>query len=178
MKPRASAPALALALALGALAQPAPANAQANAPNPDTPQLKPLDNFAGSWKIEIDENMSGSAEANWVLGGRYLEYKTRLVDSQGRTTIELRHLYTYDKSANIYRAWIFSSSDDFTAQGEAEWDDARKTLTSHLRGSNSQSMKIVADFSESNLEKWTIQVIDANGVKQGEIAGTNRRIAR
>lgn len=94
------------------------------------PEMKVLERFVGTWKVEQKRKNAdgleiwgfGRATSKIVLGGRYLAY-TAITGKD-----EAYSLFTYDESKKKYRSWFFDSKGSHS-EWLGTWDEATKTLT-------------------------------------------------
>lgn len=148
-------------------------------PNSDTPPLKPLHQFVGTWSVELFDGSgnrigTGQFENAWILGGRYIEQHGKLQVGDEQDTIRLRSLFGYDSANDCYRRWIFLQ-DGNVITGTGTWSDAAKTFTWKLTNQEDVAeSELTVDFSTPGIEAWKLVTSDPPGVT---IQGQNRRLA-
>ncbi len=153
--------------------------ALAEQPATDVAELKVLDQYLGEWDVEIMSSRSGlkrgKLTARWILEGRFLERTAELLSEDGSSRVELRTLFTYDSDAAKYRSWTFVSNGSVST-AEATWDAEARTMTWVTQPSESGvRATTVTDFSQPGVERWTITLENANGMKIGELNGVSTR---
>ena len=113
-----------------------PGEAQEARPDPQPPELKPLQRFIGSWKWQVvmkraewtpeRTTMTATVSVNWILRGRMIEHKA----VWSPRDIEGLALMTYDAENKVYRQWYFDSTGAIPRGEElGRWDEAAKTFT-------------------------------------------------
>ena len=120
-----SLPFFVLAMAAGMFG---PVHAMAETP----PEMKVLDGFVGTWKVEQTSKSADGRELTapgfttppYVLGVRYLEY----VPHTNPGDQESLGMFTYDAAQGKYRSWFFSSGGQHS-EWSGTWDDKTRTLT-------------------------------------------------
>lgn len=139
------------------------------AAEPAFPELKPLEKFIGSWKgTEEGGNVTSESEAQWILGGNFLQQK--YATSDGTEGMILR---TYDPSSKKYLTYHFDSRGTVLTQ-RGMWDDETETLT--VQGDAGKVTVISkACFPAEGTEEWSITVLDKAGNVQQSFEGKNIR---
>ena len=112
-----------------------PSEAQEAKPNPQVPELEPLQRFIGTWELELvlkpaegtpEKKTSVTSKVAWILDGRMLQIKSAWSSSD----IEALGLMTYDAADKVYRMWIFDSTGYIPREEvKGTWDEATKTFT-------------------------------------------------
>ena len=95
-------------------------------------EMKVLEGFVGTWKIEQVTKTSNGQEikatgfttTRFILGGRYLEYVTRTNPGEQ----ESLGMFTYDEARKEYRSWFYTSGGQHS-EWSGTWDSKTKTLT-------------------------------------------------
>ena len=144
-----------------------PSEAQETTPNPDVPELKPLDRFVGSWELDFvvkmgtgNTKMKADVTTNWILCGRVIQHK--FVWSPGD-----KHglgLMTYDAEEKSYREWYFDSTGSVPrSDRRGQWDEATKTLTWKGTSSNGITSTAVTRSIDNDTYEWSLVDKDRSG---------------
>ncbi len=140
----------------------------AKAQTPKSPELKVLDRFVGSWRLEVvswqgqrddEEKSTGAVVTKWSLQGRYNEL--RATDSDGKETF--LQLWTYDSDAGVYNVWIFDSNSPKPALLTMRWNESKKTFTGKLDLGNGITMQTTIRFTGKDRYEFTGTTKDASG---------------
>lgn len=152
--------------------------ARAEGPAAELPALDVLQHYVGNWDVKVtsaEPPLTGEVTAKWVLDGRFVEQQGALHTPDGKQVVQLKTLFTYDPQAKVYRSWTFTSN-SAPVEAEAKWDPASKTMESLGKPSpDGTRVRTRADFSQQDVETWTIEVLDQAGKTVGEVRGENRR---
>lgn len=170
------------ACSFGALATSAAADAP-QGPAADVPELRVLNHWVGQWDCDMTVKPNaglpqglqakGTASAEWVLGGRFVQQTATSEGVNGKPGIKVMTLMTYDPQKQAYRGWIFFST-GAVRQIEGQWDEATRTMTAKSRDADSGgTMLITATFADSGAETWSIVEKDGSGKVVGETSGKN-----
>jgi hypothetical protein len=148
-----------------------PVEAQETTPNPQVPELKPLQWFIGSWEQQVvskpaawtpeETTMTLTSKGEWILNGRVLQAKAEWSPSR---TKEALVLMTYDTEKKEYRQWYFDS-DGGMPRGEnrGHWDEASKTFTWKGTLPHGLTSTQVHRFTDNDTHRWTLVFKDRNG---------------
>ena len=144
--------------------------AQETTPNPDVPELKPLQRFIGSWDQHVaikiskwapeNTTMDGDVTANWILRGRVIE--NSVIWSPDHT--HGLTLMAYDTENKVYRQWYFDSNGTIPRDElRGEWDEATKTIT--WKGRLPNGITVTADnrFVDKDAFEWSLTHKDGTG---------------
>lgn len=93
---------------------------------------KALDQWLGSWKSQVEfkqaawslkaRELSGTAKAEWILNGQYLQVSSRTDE------YEIRELQRYEPRSGRHHKWVFSS-DGTNSFWVGAWDGRSSTMT-------------------------------------------------
>jgi len=140
-----------------------------------------LERFLGNWETETQIrhtgppvrqfNTAGKAVCNTTLGGTFYEFRSESVPP-GESDLQVM---TYDKSAQVYRQWVFSS-DGYTHTADGTWNAETSTLL--WKGKSGEASFVIEDhwLSPDRLE-WTLRRTDARGNVLQTISGTGTRLS-
>jgi len=156
-----------------------PGEAQEATPDPQSPELKVLDRFVGSWELDFVVNMGtgntkmkADVTTNWILLGRVIQHK--FVWSPGD-----KHglgFFTYDAEEKAYREWYFDSTGSVPRDvHRGQWDEAAKTLTWKGSSSNGITRTMVNRFIDNDTYEWSLVDKDRSGKVVFENEATAKR---
>ena len=103
------------------------------------PEFKALDQFVGTWAIEVSvtytdrpekEKISIRRKCEWILGKRYLRAKDVITNSRNGEKSEVMQLLTYDVKRKSIRRWLFPETGPMT-ESTGAWDE--KTNSFNLK---------------------------------------------
>jgi hypothetical protein len=157
---------------------------QPDGPQEQVPELEALSSYLGNWDSEftivshdkdsIDEKFTGKVEANWSVGGRFLEQTgTYTLDSNSPPMV-IKTLMTFDVNDQKYRYHFFDSTGEHRVS-TSSWNAEKKTMTSTMREPDGEEMITTADFSAPGIETWTIVITSAKNQSTTKITGKNTR---
>ena len=128
------------------------------------PELKALQHYVGSWDIDMQSQGAAKTKvrgtAKWILGGRFVEQTSTLVNTAGDPSVEIKSLMTYDPDAKAYRMWTFVST-GYASEAKATWDAKAKTMTTVLRQDGAVA------FNEGWLSAFADRVAQLSGGRVG-----------
>ena len=144
-------------------------SAEAQTPSPE---LKVLDRFVGSWRLEV---VSGQANGDqekstlacvfkWSLQGQYIE--ARLTDLDGKQ-IALS-LYSYDSDAGVHKMWTFAPNSPKPTLSTLRWNELKKTFTGKGDLGNGITEQSTGRFIGNDRIEWTGTTNNASGNVLGE----------
>ena len=146
-------------------------------PSKAVPELKPLDNYVGSWDAVITSNgaqiLKGQATAEWILDGRFLQQTASFTTPDGSTSLTVIRLMTYDEKNRTYRIWGFLSN-GMTREEEGTWDAKTRTMTLAHR-SDGNTITTTAHFVEDGIIKLETVTTDRTGKEIAKTSGTSTR---
>jgi hypothetical protein len=124
---------------------------------------------------EENQNIKGTAKAEWVLGGRFVRQTGAVKSPDASEDTQLESLLTYDPDKKTYLTWTFMS-DGSHLEAEATWNEATKTMTSvaHNRDGG-VTTTTTADFSHPGVERWKIVSTTKTSDVIFELRGENTR---
>ena len=137
------------------------------AQTPKSLELKVLDRFVGSWRLEqVERQANGDEEkgtatlvTKWSLQGRYIEI--RATDSDGKEGA--LELWTYDSDAGVYKMWFFDSNSPEPKRGTLRWNESKKTLTSANEDvGNGITGQLSVRFIDNDRTEYTVTAKDAS----------------
>jgi hypothetical protein len=161
-----------------------PAHADApQGPSKEVPELQILNHWVGKWDVDLTvkpnadlpkgRHAQGTAKAEWVLMGRFLQQTGTLEASDGLPAIQVHSLMTYDPGKKVYRTWMFFST-GFVSESEGTWDEKTRTLTSTGRNAESGiTTTTKASFAEDGSESWSMISKNGDGKVVAETNGKN-----
>ncbi|MDB5350332.1 MAG: Planctomycetes uncharacterized domain protein [Planctomycetota bacterium] len=164
----------------------APGRAQDTAatPSADVPELAALSRLIGKWDSQFEakriegvtegETRKGTAEAGWILGGRFLRQTWAVEGAGAEPGMSGSSIMTYDPAKKAYRSWHFVSTGS-TSEGEGTYDKATRTITWTARDANGFRTRTRSSFAEDGSENWTITVTDTEGRIVTDMKGKNTR---
>ena len=144
--------------------------AQEVTPNPQVPELKPLQRFIGSWEQQMvskpaewtpeKTTMTLTSKGEWILDGRVLQAKAEWSPSGTKALA----LMAYDAENKEYRQWYFDS-DGGMSRGEnrGKWDEAAKTFTWKGTLPNGVTSTQTHRFIDNDTQEWTLVFKDSTG---------------
>ena len=142
------------------------------------PELAALSHYVGQWDVEMQINnttVKGEASGTWILDGHYLEQTATLTATESMPGLKMKTLMTYDPGKKSYLSWTYNSNGNHT-EAVATWNASTQVMTSVTRTAEGDRITVTADFSEKNVEKWSIVTSGDSALK---ITGKNtRRSAR
>ena len=143
-----------------------------------------LKHYEGTWdcvfKIESTtdadppKQFTGVVEGKWVVGDRFLEQTGRYQLSEDSSPLVIRTMMSFDQKQSRYQYDYFTSSGE-VHRSYGKWDKSAKTMTSTITDSDGKVTTIVANFSNPDVEKWTIETKDRDGQSTIKLIGTNKR---
>jgi hypothetical protein len=147
-----------------------PSEAQEVTTVQQSPELKVLQRFVGSWEWEVvlqpaewtpeKTMMTGTAKVEWILCGRMIQDKGILAPGNlhGLT------LMAYDSENKVYQQWWFAS-DGNIPRGEirGKWDEATQTFTWRERRSNGITSTKTDRFIDKDTLERTMVFKDRTG---------------
>ena len=124
-----------------------------------SPEMKVLERFVGTWKVEQttktadgrEVKATGFATARLVLGGRYLEYAA--ITNPGEQ--ELYILMTYDEAKKEHRSWFFNSN-GVQSEWSGTWDEGTKTLTRTADLGRGRTGKTIGRFLDDDTTELSL----------------------
>ncbi len=142
---------------------------------PKSPELKVLDRFVGSWRLEQverqangdEEKGTGTVVAKWSLQGRYIEI--RGTGSDGKEGV--LEFLTYDSDAGVYKMWLFLPTLPKPLPMTLRWNESKKTFTGKGDLGNGITMQLSVGFIDNDRHEYTATVKDASGNVVVEIKG-------
>lgn len=157
---------------------------QQDRPQDRVPELEALNSYLGKWDSEftivshdkdpLDEKFTGKVEANWAVGGRFLEQTGTYTLNSTSPPLVIKTLMTFDVNDQKYRYHFFDSSGEHQ-ESTGKWSAEKKTMTSTMRESDGDEMTTIADFSKPGVENWTIVIRDTKNNSTTKISGKNTR---
>jgi hypothetical protein len=151
-----------------------------NVPQPPKAELNRFEPFLGKYAVTPSEyagrTWTGTVEIKIAVKGWYIEW-TNLVKTEGIDR-ELRMLMTWDKNANRYRIWRFSTG-GIEAQNEGEVRFEGNELIMEWKGTKPDGSPAIFRNRCTMKSKDELQVItesnrrpgDANLVRVGVLTG-------
>ena len=112
-----------------------PGEAQEATTIQQSPELKVLQRYVGSWQWQMvskpaewtpeKTTATATGKAEWILRGRMIEDKGVMFDN-----VHVLALKTYDSDNKVYQQWWFDSNGNIP-RGEyrGKWDEATQTFT-------------------------------------------------
>lgn len=147
-----------------------PSVAQETTPDPQVPELKPLQRFIGSWETQVVSKpaqwtperttMTFTSKGEWILGGRVLQGKAVWSPSG----VKALALMSYDAENKEYRQWYFDSSGAMPrGDNRGKWDEATKTFTWKSTFRNGNTSTQIHRFIDDEKHEWTSVFKDRRG---------------
>jgi hypothetical protein len=147
-----------------------PSEAQETTPIQQSPELKVLQQFIGSWEQQIvakpaewtpeKTTMGLTTKVEWILGGRMLEIEA----AWSPNNLEGLALMTYDAEEKVYRMWYFDSNGGIPrGETRGKWDEATKTFTWESSPVNGNTTTQFHRFIDKDTHEWTMVVKDGTG---------------
>ena len=134
----------------------------------EPPELKILQHFVGTWTTELiqkraewtpkEVRVTGTDTTEWVLGGRFIQSKTRSADGKS----ENMRLATYDAQKKEYRRWSFDSGGAFN-EASGQWDEGSKSLKWEGRAGEEIPVVIKVRVVDRNTIEWTLIAKNGDG---------------
>lgn len=148
-------------------------------PAAGVPELKVLEKMIGVWDevVELPDGKTMTAEGTtrWALGGTHIQSEF-VIELPGGSKLAHLVLMTWDKGAQEYRSWMFSTGADRPLESTATWDEPSQTLTSTSvpdgRGVVTTS---TSRFVEDGRIEWTVESKDQDGKVVFSLQGTDTR---
>lgn len=134
--------------------------------------------FVGRWDTEAQIrkpgastpaiNLRGRGEGKWILGGRFVEFRTESVPP-GQSE---RQIMTYDEASGTYLQWVFDS-DGYRHEAVGSWDPASSTMV--WRGQAEPGPFVIDDhWVRPGRLEWRMRRITPHGeivtVIRGEVS--------
>lgn len=152
---------------------------------PQDTDLEVLQHYKGTWDCEFAiesqtdkddvKKFTGVVEGKWVVGNKFLEQTGKYSLEESSPPVIIKTMMAFDKKQNRYQYDYFISTGE-VQRSFGQWDDEAKTMTSKMTDENSGSVTtFVADFSQADIERWTIETRDRDGKLTTKMAGTNTR---
>lgn len=149
-----------------------------------SPELKELGRFVGSWKwnvlckpaewTPVEKAITFDHETEWILGGRMIQHKW--VWSPGGDKIHCTSLMGYDAEKQQYTEWYFDSNGEVPrGENKRTWDEATKTFTSKQRSPHGTTTTQTQRFIDDDTMEWTMVIKDAAGKLLSDMEGTTKR---
>ncbi len=144
-----------------------------------SPVLKVLDRFVGSWELDFvvktgsgNTKMKADVTTNWILRGRVIQHKFVWFpgDKHGLGIL------AYDAEEKAYREWYFDSTGSVPrGVRRGQWDEATKTLTWKGSSSNGITRTMVNRFIDNDTYEWSLVDKDRSGKVVFETGATAKR---
>jgi Protein of unknown function (DUF1579) len=147
---------------------------------PQSPELKVLERFVGTWEVETkvvtsegkpkDVQLKGVATVEWILGGRFLEFRIRSKPGP----LEDLQLTTYDAAKKTYRHWYFSS-EGVADESTGKWDEEGNTMTWKADFDDGKTLVNTIRFTDRDTQAWKLVVKDRANKVVTEMQGKMTR---
>ena len=148
-----------------------------------SPELKVLQRFVGSWQQQVLINtaewiserltMTATVTADWILSGRMVENKG--VYSPGGMRFLV--IVAYDAENKEYRQWCFDSHGTIPRGDESrgKWDETTQTFTWLSSTSDGGTQTQTHRFIDKDAFEWTLVRKDRNGKVYLDIEAKSKR---
>ena len=149
----------------------------AAAPAENSPELKVLDRYAGTWVEHISgrPEVRRRDEGEWILEGRFLRQKWTTEALEDAPKASGMTLMTYDRERNVYRSWSFLATGSMI-ENDGTWDAKSNTMTwGHRVTERTEKVTTTVSFPDEATQEWSIVQTDAEGKILREIAGRSVR---
>ncbi len=161
-----------------------PSEAQEAVTIQQSPELKVLGRFVGSWEWSVlckpaewtpeDRTITFDHETEWILGGRMIQHKW--VWSPGGNKTHCTSLMGYDAEKKEYTEWYFDSNGQIPrGEGQRTWNEATKAFTSKHRSPHGTSTAQTQRFIDDDTMEWTMVIKDPAGKLLSDMEGTAKR---
>jgi len=141
---------------------------------------KALDGWLGSWKSQVEfkpaawspkaREMSGTAKAEWLLNGQYLQISSQTGEH------ETRELQRYEPRSGKYHKWVFSS-DGSNSFWIGAWDAESATMTwEYVDFGAGLKGEIVDRFISDARYESTVLLKDSTGKVLLDVRSTQTRM--
>jgi hypothetical protein len=157
---------------------------ESSGPAANIPELKPLNEYAGTWDITLTIKNSDGAEAiertgesvgTWLHGGRFMEQTWKVNAADGQPEFSGTSMRTYDSRENKYRTWAFDSS-GMAEESHGAWDENTRTFKWSTPENAAGGETITkSNFSRNGRESWTILIKGRDGQILSEVEGRSVR---
>ncbi len=142
--------------------------------------LEVLEHYLGTWEIVIETEGSpltgGEYTARWVLDGSFVEKTGYLSAGDDADEMETTTWMTFDPDAGVYRMWSFMSG-GAASEAEASWDPDTRTMID-VRHHDGMTFTTTTQFVGPDIQKWSMETVDAKGQVLNRLEGTNKRLSR
>ena len=153
-------------------------------PAGDAPELNVFRRLVGEWDVEMvvksgenlgnEQTVSGRISSDFILDGRYFQQEVELQAVGDFPGAKHRTLFTFDKTQQTYRHWMFTSSGPMV-EGTGSWNGDTKMFTWEAKAEHGITSTSVSTFPEDGVEEWTVSVKSAEGITFLEFAGKTTR---
>lgn len=137
-----------------------------------------LDVFLGQWRVSVNQLQPEPQQLSYTetyrreLDGAYIRGETSRKPDGSRDIV----FGTYDKVADGYPFWIFSSTGSYSYLAPATWDARRKVMSWKNPAQFDISYRSWCDFSNPDLRSCYMMVKDWKGKVLSEMEWTAARI--
>lgn len=154
--------------------------ARAADPTPNSPELRVLDRFVGTWEGQSataraqwtpkpSESKGSVNTIRWTLNGQYLEDRGRNPDKS-----EYLGVWTYDPRLKIYRVWYFLPG-AIVLQFPAQWNESAQAFKGTVDIGNGVTMTTTHRFVSKDAYEWSYVAKDRSGKLYLDMQGRHRR---
>jgi hypothetical protein len=167
---------LVVGLLIGMHAGPAFCDEGKDQPPPKPPELKVLEELAGTWDtkatIKVSEwtpkevRTTGTITTQWVLGGRFLQGT-----GSDSSKNEFIGTWTYDPQRKAYRFWFFDSAGT-AMEWSGSWDDDAKELSLKQDMGNGITSTLTTRVVDKNTIAWHSEAKGKDGKLYHGMEGT------
>lgn len=160
-------------------------DAKTNRPDADSPEIKVLERFVGTWMQETTINAAkwtptathanGTMDAEWSLDHHFIRAESLCKDAdlQEKTFRDLR-MITWDAESQKYKSWYFDSM-GFSSQSLGTWDEKENELTFKSDLGHGIHMLNSIRFVDEGTQEWTLKAEDKAGTVFLDMQGTMKR---
>ena len=147
-----------------------------------SPELKPLQRFVGSWKLQVvlkpaqwnpeRKNTTGIAEHEWILDGRVLQCQSNSASGDFKGLV----LMSYDAEKREYRQWFFDSIGTLPTDGDrGQWNETSKMFTWKGTDRWGNTSTSVTRFIDDDSYEWVLVTKDYTGRVLSDMEGKATR---
>lgn len=151
-------------------------------PAPDAAGGKALDAWLGTWKSQVEfkpatwslkaRKLSGTAQAEWILNGRYQQISSTTGE------YETREFQRYEPRSGRYHKWVFSS-DGSNSFWIGAWDEESSIMTwDYVDFGAGLKGKIVDRFFSDGKYESTVFMEDSSGNVLLDVRSTQKRVEK
>ena len=162
-----------------------PALSIPRSPKRQDSDLEVLQHYEGMWDCEFSiesqtnkddiKKFTGVVEGKWILGDKFLDQTGKYTLDDSSPALIIKTMMSFDKKHQRYQYDYFFSSGE-VQRSFGQWDNVAKTMTSKMvPDKNGNTTTIVADFSQPDIESWTIETRNRDGELTTRMVGKNTR---